>query len=88
MRAWYGKGRYWFVLAASASPSPAWGWHGFEARWELLGHEFLNWSENDFADAIDFREVPRDLIESLAEALDGRARVASGFDQASTATLH
>ena len=39
MRAWYGKGRYWFVVAASAGASTAWGWYGYKARWESLTSE-------------------------------------------------
>lgn len=82
MRAWYGRGRYWFVVAASSGAGPAWGWHGYEARWEPLGREFQHWSEADFADAIAFSEVPHDLIEALAKALDGvsRARAGDGAD--------
>jgi hypothetical protein len=82
MRAWYGRGRYWFVVAASASASPAWGWSGYQARWEPLGREFLHWSDSDFADPIALSEVPAELIESLAETLDSvaRARAADTVD--------
>jgi hypothetical protein len=92
MRAWYGKGRYWFVVAASESASTAWGWHGYKARWEPLGREFLSWSESDFADAIEFATVPADLIEALAETIDRIARTAGderfGGEQGMPSALH
>lgn len=77
MRAWYGKGRYWFVVAASQGASTAWGWYGYKARWESLGRESLHWSADDFAEPIDFSAVPVELIEALAETLDRMASAAS-----------
>jgi hypothetical protein len=92
MRAWYGKGHYWFVVAASASASPAWGWYGYEARWEPLGQEFIHWSAADFADAIEFSAVPAELIAALTETLDRVSRTSAGFDvdveRAVPTTLH
>lgn len=73
MRAWYGKGRHWFVVAASSGASTAWAWYGFKARWESLGREFVDWHETDFAQAIEFAAVPAELIEALARTLDGVA---------------
>ena len=73
MRAWYGKGRYWFVVAASAGAGTAWGWYGYKARWESLGREFVDWQESDFADAIDLATVPAELMETLAATIDGLA---------------
>ena len=89
MRAWYGVGRYWFVVAASASAGTAWGWCGYEARWEPLGREFDHWSASDFGEAIEFSAVPVDLIAALAQSIEqaervhpaeraGEARTASG----------
>jgi hypothetical protein len=78
MRAWYGRGRYWFVVAAAQGASTAWGWCGYEARWEKLGREFEHWSESDFADAIAFSAVPGELIEALAETLDRLSSTVTG----------
>ncbi|MGE0421585.1 MAG: hypothetical protein AB7O88_04940 [Reyranellaceae bacterium] len=78
MRAWYGRGRYWFVVAASASASTAWGWCGYEARWESLGREFLDWSATDFGNAIAFSAVPVELIAALAGTLESTARTHAG----------
>jgi hypothetical protein len=81
MRAWYGKGRHWFVVAASASASTAWAWYGYAARWESLGREFVDWHDTDFAQAIEFAAVPAELIEALARTLDSvaSARPDDGF---------
>jgi hypothetical protein len=78
MRAWYGRGRFWFVVAASRRASTAWGWHGYKARWESLGREFLHWSPTDFGDAIELGAVPAELIEALAETLADVARAHPG----------
>ena len=92
MRAWYGRGRYWFVVAASQSAGTAWGWSGCAARWEPLGREFFEWSDYDFAEAIAFSDVPAELIESLAETLDRRSRASAddrlAIEQARRVTLH
>ncbi len=82
MRAWYGKGRYWFVVAASAGAGTAWGWYGYAGRWESLGREFIDWHGSDFAQAIAFSDVPAELIESLAKRLDGLSstRATDGLD--------
>lgn len=73
MRAWYGKGRFWFVVAASDSASTAWGWYGYRSRWDQLGREFVDWSEEDFGQAIDLSEVPAELLKTLAQTLDRMA---------------
>jgi len=78
MRAWYGKGRYWFVVAASAGAGSAWGWYGFAGRWESLGREFIDWREADFAQPIAFSAVPIELIESLTHRLDRLSLAKSG----------
>jgi hypothetical protein len=82
MRAWYGKGRYWFVVAASERASTAWAWYGYRGRWDQLGREFTDWVETDFGQAIDLSEVPAELLSTLAETLDrmASARVAQGGD--------
>ena len=82
MRAWYGRGRYWFVVAGSAGASAAWGWYGYAERWEPLGHEFIDWHETDFANAIDERLIPAELFQALAQTLDdmANARVTKAHD--------
>lgn len=73
MRAWYGKGRHWFVVAASQGPTMAWAWYGYEERWEPLGYEFADWTEADFACAIEESLVPPGLLVELARTIDDMA---------------
>jgi len=72
MRAWYGMGPYWYVVATPAgkSESIAYGWREDSLTWERIGAQRVDWKADDFGRPMD----PAGIPQAIRDALPGRAK--------------
>ena len=66
MRAWYGSGRYWYVVAQPyEAGGAAFGWSEESATWERIGAERVDWSPGQFGLMIELQRIPDDVLRQL-----------------------
>ncbi len=70
MRACYGSGKHWYVVAQPfEADGVAYGWSEDALAWERLGAERVDWKAGEFGTMIEFDRIPQDVRDKLPKKL-------------------